>query len=111
VSRGRVFDFVAAEKTSYGVRRLCRVLGVSKTAFYDWAGRVGGPTSAELEEAYATHSAHQAWNEHRRVYGARRLSAEIRSRGHAWNRKRLLLHRALLQHSPSTQQAGQPQPR
>ena len=35
------------------------------------------------------HFAHQAWSEHRRVYGARRLTAEIRSRGHAWNRKRV----------------------
>ncbi|MGY2004630.1 IS3 family transposase [Blastococcus sp. SYSU DS1024] len=32
---------------------------------------------------------HQAWSEHRRVYGVRRLTAEIRSRGHAWNRKRV----------------------
>jgi transposase InsO family protein len=89
VSRGAVFDFIAAQKTTYGVRRLCRVLSVSKTAFYDWAARGGGPTAAELEEAYAIHAAHQAWSEHRRVYGARRLTAEIRSRGHAWNRKRV----------------------
>jgi putative transposase len=89
VSRGALFGFIASEKTIYGVRRLCRVLGVSKTAFYDWSMRDGGPTSAELEEAYAIHAAHQAWGEHRRVYGARRLTAEIRSRGHAWNRKRV----------------------
>ena len=89
MSRGALFGFIAAEKTIYGVRRLCRVLGVSKTAFYDWSIRDGGPTSAELEEACAIHAAHQAWGEHRRVYGARRLTAEIRSRGHAWNRKRV----------------------
>jgi putative transposase len=89
VSRGAVLDFIAAQKTTYGVRRLCRVLGVSKTAFYHWAARGGGPTAAELDEAYAIHAAHQAWSEHRRVYGARRLTAEIRSRGHAWNRKRV----------------------
>jgi transposase InsO family protein len=89
VSRGAVFGFIAAEKTTYGVRRLCRVLQVSKTAFYDWAARAGGPTPAELEEAYAIHAARQAWIEHRRVYGARRLTAEIRSRGDRWNRKRV----------------------
>jgi hypothetical protein len=38
VSRGAVFGFIAAEKTSYGARRLRRVLGVSKTACHDWPG-------------------------------------------------------------------------
>ena len=60
MSRGAVFDFIAAQKTTYGVRRLCRVLGVSTTAFYDWSARGGGPTAKELEEAYAIHAAHQA---------------------------------------------------
>jgi transposase InsO family protein len=89
VSRGAIFGFIAAEKTYYGVRRLCRILGVSKSAFYDWRARGGGPTSTELEEAYAIHAAREAWLEHRRIYGARRLTAEIRDRGHHWNRKRV----------------------
>ncbi len=89
MSRGAVFGFIAAEKTTYGVRRLCRVLQVSKTAFYDWAARGGGPTAAELAEAYAIDAARKAWCEHRRVYGARRLTAEIRDRGQRWNRKRV----------------------
>jgi hypothetical protein len=89
VSRGETFAFIAAEKTTYGVRRLCRVLGVSKTAFYDWAARGGGPTEAELAEAYAIDELHTAWAEHRRTYGARRLTAEIRDRGHDWDRKRV----------------------
>jgi putative transposase len=35
-----------------------------------------------VEEAYAIHAARTAWIEHRRVYGARRLTAEVRDRGH-----------------------------
>jgi putative transposase len=89
VSRGEILAFIASEKTKYGVRRLCRVLGVSKTAFYDWAARDGGPTTHELAEAHAAHELRAAWAEHRRVYGARRLTAEIRDRGHDWARKRV----------------------
>jgi transposase InsO family protein len=89
VSRGEPFALIASEKTKYGVRRLCRVLGVSKTAFYDWAARDGGPTTQEVAEAHAAHELHAAWAEHRRVYGARRLTAEIRDRGHDWARKRV----------------------
>jgi transposase InsO family protein len=89
VSRGEILAFIASEKTRYGVRRLCRVLGVSKPAFYDWAARDGGPTTHELAEAHAAHELHAAWAGHRRVYGARRLTAEIRDRGHDWARKRV----------------------
>jgi transposase-like protein len=56
---------------------------------YDWSARGDGPTAAALEEAYAIHVAHQAWIEHRGVYGARRLTAEIRSRRLRWNRRRV----------------------
>jgi putative transposase len=89
VSRGLVCEFIAAEKTTYGVRRLCRVFKLSPTSFYAWAARSGGPTAAELEDAYAIEAARSAWVEHRRIYGARRLTAEVRDRGHAWNRKRV----------------------
>ena len=89
MSRGVLCEFIAAEKTTYGVRRLCRVFKLSPTSFYAWAARTGGPTAAELAEAYATETARSARVEHRRVYGARRLTAEVRDRGHAWNRKRV----------------------
>jgi putative transposase len=57
VSRGLVCEFIAAEKTSYGVRRLCRVFRISPTSFYAWSARAGSPTAAELEEAYAIEAA------------------------------------------------------
>ena len=40
---------------------------MSKTAFYDWAARDGGPTTQEVAEAHAAHELHAAWAEHRRV--------------------------------------------
>jgi putative transposase len=89
VSRGLVCEFIAAEKTSYGVRRLCRVFRISPTGFYVWAARAGGPTATELEDAHAIHAAREMWVDHRRVYGTRRLTGEVRDRAHAWNRKRV----------------------
>ena len=55
MSRSLRCEFIDAEKTTYGVRRLCRVLAVSKTAYYDWVARDGGPTSHEVDEAYVNH--------------------------------------------------------
>ena len=39
MSRGVLCEFIAAEKTSYGVRRRCRVFRISPTSFYAWAAR------------------------------------------------------------------------
>jgi hypothetical protein len=44
VTRETIYGFIAAEKTTYPVRLLCRVLQVSTSAFYDWIGR-GSPQS------------------------------------------------------------------
>ncbi|MGK7221898.1 IS3 family transposase [Kocuria flava] len=82
-------EFIDAEKTVYGVRRLCRVLGVSKSAYYEHRRREGGPSVADVADAHEAHQARVAWAEHRRVYGARRLTSELRHRGHSWNRKKV----------------------
>ncbi|WP_255472711.1 IS3 family transposase [Quadrisphaera setariae] len=79
--------FIDAMKTNFPVRTLCRVLGIGHSTYYASAARGHGPTAAELAEAYRADAARDAWAEHRGVYGARRLTAEIRSRGHTWNRK------------------------
>ncbi|SFU08343.1 hypothetical protein SAMN05660657_05512 [Geodermatophilus amargosae] len=57
MSRGVLCEFIAAEKTTYGVRRLCQVFGISPTIFYAWVARASGPTAAELEDAYAIEAA------------------------------------------------------
>lgn len=49
--------FIDAEKTSYGVRRLCRLLGVSKTAYYDHRGRDGGASISDWSDAHHAHTA------------------------------------------------------
>ena len=93
MTREAVYGFIAAEKTTYPVRLLCRVLQVSSSAFYDWIRR-GSPlvSDDDLDDAHAANQLHAAWVEHRRTYGARRLTAEIRDRpsgSGSWNRKRV----------------------
>jgi transposase len=77
------------ERMELARRRLYRMLAISPTTFYTWARRPGGPTAVELADAYAINELHRAWVEHRRTYGARRLTAEIVDRGRPWNRKRV----------------------
>ena len=44
--REAIYGFIAAEKTTYPVRLLCRVLQVSASAFYDWINR-GSPVISD----------------------------------------------------------------
>ncbi|MET8361774.1 IS3 family transposase [Micromonospora sp. NPDC005171] len=83
-----MYRFIDAEKTTYLVRLLCRLLGVGYSAFYDWL-RQGRHRAAERErhDQQRVEITQQAWSEHRGVYGARRLAAELHERGHHWNRK------------------------
>jgi putative transposase len=90
VNRTDVYEFIAAEKTRYPVRLLCRLLGVGHSAFYDWLRdgrrRAAHNQKQDLQDAEVTS---RAWNEHRRVYGARRLTTELHEQGHHWNRKKV----------------------
>jgi putative transposase len=90
VTRETIYGFIAAEQTTYPVRLLCRVLQISTSAFYDWTRR-GRPavSDTDLDDAHVANELHDAWTAHRRTYGARRLTAEVRDRGRVWNRKKV----------------------
>lgn len=87
MNRRSIYRFIAAEKTSFPVRVMCRVLGVSPSAFYAWAARGDVASVQEQRDAERLPVLQAAWEEHRRVYGARRLTAEVRDRGLMINRK------------------------
>jgi hypothetical protein len=86
MTRTHLHSFIAAEKTIYPVRLLCRALHVSPSAFYDSIRR-GSPSIIQTD--LDANQLREAWAEHRRVYGARRLTAEIHDRGRRWNRKKV----------------------
>ena len=70
---------------SLSVERMCRVAAVSRASFYRWL-----EPSAPVEEEMEVRSAIQAVVlEHRRRYGYRRVTAELRRRGLLVNHKRV----------------------
>lgn len=48
-------EFINAEKTAYEVQRLCRVLGVSKSTYYEHRRRDGGPSAVDVADAHKAH--------------------------------------------------------
>jgi transposase InsO family protein len=83
------FQFVADHQRRFGVKRLCRMLQVSRSGFYRWlagasARAVRARADAELAERIAR--IHQ---ESDGTYGAPRVTAELRDAGERVNHKRV----------------------
>ena len=88
------FAFIQAEKATFPVTALCRVLGVSRAGFYAAQARPR-PTRATEDERLAVEIA--AIHTHsRRCYGSPRVHAELTARGYCTSRKRVarLMRRA-----------------
>jgi transposase InsO family protein len=79
---------IEAEKATYAIKRMCELLGVSRSGFYKWRlGRDRGPSApqrrrAELDaKVAASHAASDG------VYGAPRVLADLRADGTRVSRK------------------------
>ena len=81
------FAFIAAEKASFPVRVVCRVLNVSRAGFYAWQARApSGHARADARLGVEIAAIHA---ESRQRYGSPRVHAELRDRGHRTSRKRV----------------------
>jgi transposase InsO family protein len=83
------FQFVDDHRDAFGVKRLCRVLEVSRSGFYRWlatapAREARGRADDELaEQIRAIHAETDG------TYGSPRVTAELRHAGRRVNRKRV----------------------
>jgi transposase InsO family protein len=83
------FQFVADHSERYGVKRLCRILGVARSSFYHWkatAAARAGRQAADAELAERIRAAHEASDG---TYGVPRITAELRDGGEPVNHKRI----------------------
>ena len=67
---------ISAEKASFAVCRLCEVLDVNRSSFYAWERRP--PSDRALSDVWLTEQINEIWESNRKVYGARRVHAELR---------------------------------
>ena len=81
------FAFILAEKASYPVALLCRVLNVARSGFYAWCRR---PESTHAKEDRRLRvSLRAAWKRSRCTYGSPRLHEELKAEGEHVSRKRV----------------------
>lgn len=106
------YEFIAAHVTEHSVQRMCQVLKVSRSGYYDWRKRQPGPRQqannrlwAEIQAVYAAS---------RGTYGSPRVWAALKQAGVACGRHRvarLMRQNKLYAHCkrrqrPRTTQAG-----
>jgi len=73
------FAFIAAEKASYPIRLMCRVLMVSRSGYYAWLGRdVSARAQSNALLRVQIRSSHAASRE---SYGSPRVHRDLRDRG------------------------------
>ena len=82
-----IYRFIDAEKASYPVSALCRVLRVSRSGYYEWRGRP--PSNRDRENATLTERIREIHQLSRGTYGYPRVHAELRALGVRCNRKRV----------------------
>lgn len=84
----RCFAFIAAWKAEHHVQTMCRVLGVSRSGFYDWYRRA--PSDRDLYDAWLTQQILVAHTASRGIYGSPRIWSELReAQGILIGRKRV----------------------
>jgi putative transposase len=81
------FAFIAEDEVAFPIAVLCRVLGVSPSGYYAWAGRPASARVQRDEELGArVRTAHAA---SKGRYGSPRVHAELRANGEKVGRKRV----------------------
>jgi putative transposase len=86
--RCRIYRFIAKESENFATAALCRVCGVSSSAYYAWLKKGEGPTESLVEEAYLANRIYEVWRKSRRRYGVPRVTAALWRKGeHASEKK------------------------
>ena len=81
------YRLIEAEKASFPVAVLCKMLSVSRSGYYDWRDRP--PSRRARENAALTSKIHEIHERSRETYGSPRIHAELRSIGVRCSRKRV----------------------
>jgi putative transposase len=81
------YRLIEAERTSFPVQLMCRMLGVSRSGYYDWRDRP--PSERDREDAALSGKIREIHERSRRTYGSPRVHAELRALGTRCGRKRV----------------------
>ncbi len=83
------WDFISVHRADFGVQRMCRVLGVSRSGYYRWMVGAAARAERRADDDALVAEIREIHADHRGTYGVRRVHAELRGLGHMVNHKRV----------------------
>lgn len=81
------YAYISRQRLFHSVSRLCQVLLVSRSGFYDWLKRQ--PSQRSQENCALTEMIKSIYQDSRGTYGAPRIHAELKRQGSQVSRKRV----------------------
>ena len=81
------YAFIKAHRSCFSITAMCRVLSVHKSGFYAWLKQPLSPRA--LEDERLTVMAQEAWLESGKVYGYRKLHADLRAEGESCGKNKI----------------------
>jgi putative transposase len=73
------YKLIEAQRACFSVPLMCRVLGVSRSGYYDWKDRP--PSKRSRQDAALTERIHEIHQRSRATYGSPRVHAELKAIG------------------------------
>lgn len=81
------YEFIHTHRSTFGIEKMCRVLGVSRSGYYAWIGRPESKRAKENRELLtAIRKVHQ---KSRGIYGSPRITEELPAHGLKASRPRV----------------------
>jgi len=86
------YEFMASHKSEYGVKCMCRMLGVSRSGYYAWRSRPESWRAQSNQNLLV--QIREEYQLSRKTYGSPRIHAALRRKGVSCSRKRVarLMH-------------------
>jgi transposase InsO family protein len=83
------FRFISEQRAEFGIKRLCRVLNVSRSGFYAWLDGAARRAARAATDDQLLEQIRTIHRQTRGVYGSPRVCAELRAQGLVVNHKRI----------------------
>ncbi|MDX3234086.1 IS3 family transposase, partial [Streptomyces sp. ME19-01-6] len=87
--RSRRWGFISPYADEFGVQRLCRVLGISRSGYYRWLAGADARAARQAADDALAAGIREIHTESGQSYGALRVHAGLQGSGHHVNRKRV----------------------
>lgn len=94
------YAFILRHREMFAVRRMCAVLGVSRSGYYDWRKRPESSRAARHRRL--SRPIRESFNDSRQTYGARRIRYDLIERGESIGRHTVTRLMKRLQLVPKT---------